>query len=84
MGEWDDDEGSLEDEESEDGITELDLEAVESDPSKLKKLRHLVLLDRPQREIVERAFALHATRERAKVFKPQWHAADFEPGAFKR
>lgn len=69
------------DDDDPDCIYDIDLALIERDPSKLKKLKAFTFAEGPRNEDVQRSFAIHLDRERAKVFKPQWHAADFEPGA---
>lgn len=86
---WEDDEASdLDDDDlsddDPDDVYAWDLALVEPDTRKLKKLKAFAFAEGPQREDVERSFAIHLDRERANVFKPQWHVADFEPGALDR
>ena len=86
---WGDEEDSFDekndvfsDEDPED-VYDIDLELIERDPRKLKKLKNFSFADGPEKEEVERTFAIYLDRERAKVFKPQWCAAEFDPIAKK-
>ena len=72
------------DEDSDDGVTDLDLEMIEPDQRKLKQLKVFTFSDGNVTREPDKDFAIHVDRERAKVFKPQWYAADFKPGSQDR
>ncbi|SMQ51641.1 unnamed protein product [Zymoseptoria tritici ST99CH_3D7] len=95
LNEWEDDDGwssdnSLSDPESWESdsdcpmLEEDDLELVETDRQQLKKLKAFVFAERVGREDVEKQFAYFIEREKANVFKPQFHAADLELGHMER
>ncbi|KJX92382.1 hypothetical protein TI39_contig5859g00009 [Zymoseptoria brevis] len=95
LNEWEDDDGwssdnSLSDPESWESdsdcpmLEEDDLELVENDRQQLKKLNAFVFAERVGREDAEKQFAYFIEREKANVFKPQFHAADLGPGTDDR
>ncbi|PIA96173.1 hypothetical protein CB0940_10666 [Cercospora beticola] len=65
-------------------VCDADLEAVESDPRELKRLKTFVFGPYARSEDIDKQFWLFTEREKAKAFKPQIHAADIEPGAMER
>ncbi|KAM3414237.1 hypothetical protein BST61_g10893 [Cercospora zeina] len=65
------------------GVCESDLEVVESDPRELKRLKAFVSSGYDVEQDTEKQFCLFYEREKAKIFKPQFHAADIEPGAME-
>ncbi|KAF2211248.1 hypothetical protein CERZMDRAFT_85438 [Cercospora zeae-maydis SCOH1-5] len=80
--EWSD--AEISDSESLAGICDADLEAVESDPRELKRPEAFAFTGHDWEEDIERQFYLFYGREKAKILKPQFHAADIEPGAMER
>lgn len=83
--EWSDSSGDVgSDEEDDLCVEDRDLELVELDPVKLKILKRFVFSPDPEGRDTEKDSITHVDREKSKAFKPQWHAADWEPEAHER
>ena len=66
------------------GIIDADLETVETNPRELKRLKAFLFTDEDDDEDVEQQFYFFQEREKSKIFVPQFHVADYEPGAMER
>lgn len=82
----DDDAGEFvdEDELADNEVDYLDIQTVAKDEREFKKLMNFFSTKADDNLDMPREFAIFVDREKAKAFRPQWHAADFEPGAQKR